>query len=93
MTDGKGYIDYLQRAVEQRQRAGGIKGTTPKDQAKRDFLLTMALRNERQAELQMRENANQPTAPAKNELKKIDAQLVHLRDKLERLGVSVRRKK
>ena len=87
------YFHYLERAVEQRKRAGALTGTDELHQAKRDFLLTMALRNERQAELHMREDAGQPLGPAKKELRKLDTQLVAIRDRLARLGVNVRRKK
>ena len=91
MVDG--YLDYLQRAMDQRKRAGAIKTSDPVSQAKRDFLLKMAERNETQAEVSMRKQAGHPIGPAAKELQRLDAELLAISDRLDKLGVSVRRKK
>jgi len=89
----EGYLDYLQKAQQQRKRAGEIKTNDDVSQAKRDFLLKMAERNETMAEVQMRKDAGQPTAPATSAIKLIDAELVAIKDRLDKLGISVKRKR
>jgi len=86
------HFHYLTRAVEQRGRAGEIKGIDPRSQAKRDFLHAMAERNEAMAEVAQRRTAGHDLGPAKRRLEDVDQRLVQLKSKLRSLGVEIRRK-
>ena len=93
MSDKSSWHAFIERAVEQRRRAGALMGDAPTVLLQRDLLLTMALRNETAAEVRMRRAEGHPIEPAVRELQTLDARLVELGAKLRSHGIDVRRKK
>lgn len=87
-----GHLHLLTRAVEQRSRAGAIKGTDPRSQAKRDLLNTMAERNELQAEIAQRKAAGHELGSARRRRAEVDRRLVAIRDRLDQLGIAIKHK-
>lgn len=84
------YSHYLEKAMDQRHRAGQIKSNDPAAYAKRRYLIKMAERNEVSAELHQRRSAGHDEAPALRAMKQIEVELRGIEDELDKLGVDVR---